>query len=213
VGSTGRVLQRLVGRCCTRPWLTVSLGVLLAVLGYGYAAHSLALDTSKFQLLPSNQRWATLYQDYSRDFSQLEDIVVAVQSPSVEMSAAYAARLERELRVGELRSARVTYRIDPRHLAAHGLLYLPLESVRGFFDTLASQEDLLTTFAAAPSLDHLVEGINQSTGDLSFRASSVRTRTAGPSTPRCCGISWARCPSASTIPSIAHRGNTCLPGV
>ena len=166
MGFTGRVLQRLVGRCCTRPWLTVSLGVLLAVLGYGYAARSLALDTSKFQLLPSNQPWATLYQDYSRDFAQLEDIVVAVQSPSVETSAAYAARLERELRVGELRSARVTYRIDPRHLAEHGLLYLPLDAVRGFFDTLASQEDLLTTFAAAPSLDHLVEGINQSTGDL-----------------------------------------------
>ena len=166
MGFTGRVLQRLVGRCCTRPWLTVSLGVLLAVLGYGYAARSLALDTSKFQLLPSNQPWATLYQDYSRDFSQLEDIVVAVQSPSVETSAAYAARLERELGVGELRSARVTYRIDPRHLAEHGLLYLPLDAVRGFFDTLASREDLLSTFAAAPSLDHLVEGINQSTGDL-----------------------------------------------
>src|SRR5439155_400079 len=95
------------------------------------AARSLALDTSKFQLLPSNQPWATLYQDYSRDFAQLEDIVVAVQSPSVETSAAYAARLERELRVGELRSARVTYRIDPRHLAEHGLLYLAPDA--GYF--------------------------------------------------------------------------------
>ena len=166
MGATGRVLQRLVGLCCTRPWLTVSIGVLLAGLGFGHAARSLTLETSKFQLLPSNQRWATLYESYSRDFAQLEDIVVAVESPSVQMSAAYAARLAGALRDGDLHAARVTYRIDPRHLEAHGLLYLPLDEVQGLFDTLARQEELLTSFAAKPSLDRLVEGINQSTGDL-----------------------------------------------
>src|SRR5882672_8473160 len=100
MGATGRVLQRLVGLCCTRPWLTVSMGVLLAGLGFGYAARALTLETSKFNLLPSNQRWATLYENYARDFAQLEDIVVAVQAPSVETSAAYADRLARELRRG-----------------------------------------------------------------------------------------------------------------
>jgi len=64
-----------------------------AALGAGYAAHSLTLETSKFHLLPLHQRYATLYKDYAEDFGQLEDIVVVVQSPEIETSTAYAARL------------------------------------------------------------------------------------------------------------------------
>src|SRR4030095_15000123 len=78
---TGRVLQSVVRLCCTRPVLTVVTGCLLAVLGFGYAAHSLTLEASQFNLLPSHQRYVTLYKEYSQDFGQLEDIVVVVQSP------------------------------------------------------------------------------------------------------------------------------------
>ena len=69
-----------------RAWPKVALGT-------GYAWHALTLQTSKFHLLPANQPYATLYKSYSEDFGQLEDIVVVVQSPAVEVSTAYAARL------------------------------------------------------------------------------------------------------------------------
>jgi uncharacterized protein len=161
---TGRLLQRVVRLSCVRPGLTVFVAFGFAALGVGYAAHSLTLDTSKFHLLPLHQPYATLYKDYAEDFGQLEDIVVVVQSPAVETSTAYAARLASVLRDGVLGTARVSYRIDASRLEAQVLLYVPLDTLRDTLDTVASHEDLLADFAATPSLDQLVEGINQYVG-------------------------------------------------
>jgi predicted RND superfamily exporter protein len=119
---TARILQIVVRRCSVRPAFTVAIGILLAALGTGYAAHSLTLETSKFHLLPLHQRYATLYKDYAEDFGQLEDIVVVVESPAVETSTAYAARLAGVLRAGALGTARVSYRIDASRLEAHAML-------------------------------------------------------------------------------------------
>jgi hypothetical protein len=127
---TGRILQTVVRFSCARPALTVSVAVLLAALGIGYAAHSLTLETSKFHLLPLHHRYAALYKDYAEDFGQLEDIVVVVESPATETSTAYAARLATALRDGGLGTARISYRIDASRLEAHALLYLPLDTLR-----------------------------------------------------------------------------------
>ena len=164
---TGRVLQSVVRLCCARPVLTVVTGGVFAVLGLGYAAHSLTLETSKFSLLPSHQRYVTLYKEYSDDFGQLEDIVVVVQSPTVATSTAYAARLAGVLRGGALAaSARVSYRIDASRLDERGLVYLPLEALRDLLDSTATHEELLAAFAATPTLDRLVDGINQYVGAM-----------------------------------------------
>jgi hopanoid biosynthesis associated RND transporter like protein HpnN len=154
----------VVRASCACPALTVVVGVVLAALGGGYAWQSLTLQTSKFHLLPANQPYATLYKSYSEDFGQLEDIVVVVQSPAVEVSTAYAARLAGVLRNGPLPAARISYRLDAAHLKGRALLYLPVEKLRDILDTVAIQEDLLADFAAKPTLDRLVAGINQTVG-------------------------------------------------
>src|SRR6267142_1330440 len=161
---TGRLLQHVVQVCCARPALTVLVAFAFAALGVGYASHSLTLETSKFHLLPLHQRYATLYKDYAEDFGQLEDIVVVVEGRQIETSTAYAARLADVLRRGARGTARISYRIDASRVEAHGLLYLPLDTLRKTLDTVASQEELLADFAATPTLDRLVAGINQSIG-------------------------------------------------
>src|SRR5580765_6546962 len=158
---TSRLLQHVVQVCCARPALTVLVAFAFAALGVGYAAHSLTLETSKFHLLPLHQRYATLYKDYAEDFGQLEDIVVVVQSPAVETSTAYAVRLASALRDKIPGTARISYWIDASRLDAHALLYLPYDTLERTLVTVASHEDLLADFAAAPTLDRLVEGINQ----------------------------------------------------
>src|SRR4029453_6214895 len=147
--------------CCAHPALTVSMAVAFAALGAGYAAHSLTLETSKFHLLPLHQRYATLYKDYAEDFGQLEDIVVVVEGPTVEISAAYAARLAVVLRDGALGGGRVSHQVAPTRLQTHALLYVPLDALRDTLRTVAGQEELLADFAATPTLDRLVAGINQ----------------------------------------------------
>ena len=161
---TGRLLQRVVQVCCARPALTVLVAFVLATLGVGYAAHALTIETSKFHLLPLHQRYATLYKDYAEDFGQLEDIVVVVQSPAVDTSTAYAARLAAVLRDGALGTARISYRVDARRMEAHALLYLPIATLQDTLQTVATHEELLADFAATPTLAQLVDGINQSVG-------------------------------------------------
>src|SRR5207237_1245627 len=90
--------------------------------------------------------------------------VVVVQSPAIEISTAYAARLAGVLRNGPLATARISYRLDAAHLKGRALLYLPVDRLRDILDTVAVQEDLLTNFATRPTLDRLVAGINQSVG-------------------------------------------------
>ena len=158
---TGRILQFIVWFCCVRPKVTVVVALATAALGTGYSAHYLTFETSKFHLLPLGQRYATLYKDYAEDFGQLEDIVVAVESPAVETSTAYAVRLASALRDKIPGTARISYRIDASRLEAHALLYLPYDTLERTLVTVASHEDLLGDFAAAPTLDRLVEGINQ----------------------------------------------------
>jgi len=161
---TGRILQAVVWFCCVRPRVTVVVALATAALGAGYAAHSLAFETSKFHLLPLHQRYATLYKDYAEDFGQLEDIVVVVESPAVETSTAYAVRLASALRDNIPGTARVSYRIDASRLEAHALLYLPFDTLQRTLQTIATHEDLLADFAATPTLDRLVDGINQRIG-------------------------------------------------
>lgn len=150
--------------CCTRPILTVLIGLVAAALGAGYAVRSLTLETSKFHLLPLHQGYATLYKSYAEDFGQLEDIVVVVQSPEVETSTAYAVRVAAALRGVIPATARISYRIDASRFEAHALLFLPIETLERLFQAVASHEDLLGDFATTPTLDHLINGINQSIG-------------------------------------------------
>jgi uncharacterized protein len=161
---TGRLLQTIVRVSCARPALTVLTAVVLAALGVGYTAYALRLETSKFHLLPLHQPYATLYKDYAEDFGQLEDIVVVVESPTIEISAAYAARLAVVLRDGALGTARVSHQVDPTRLQTHALLYVPLDTLRDTLRTVAGHEELLAEFAATPTLDRLVAGINQYIG-------------------------------------------------
>jgi len=158
---TGKILQFVVWFCCVRPKVTVVVALATAAISTAYAAHSLTFETSKFHLLPLNQRYATLYKEYAEDFGQLEDIVVVVESPAVETSTAYAVRLANALRDKIPGTARISYRIDASRLEAHALLYLPFETLEHTLQTVATHEDLLAYFAATPTLDRLVDGINQ----------------------------------------------------
>ena len=161
---TGRLLQRVVRLCCARPALTVFVAFAFAALGVGYAAHSLTLETSKFHLLPLHQRYATLYKDYAEDFGQLEDIVVVVQSPASRPPRPTRPAWPSVLRDGALGTARISYRIDAQPPRSAGPAVPAARHAARHPRHVASQEDLLADFAAAPTLDRLVEGINQSIG-------------------------------------------------
>ena len=160
ISKTGRVLQSLVRVSRRRPLVTVALSVLLAVLGVAYTLHSLGFKTSGRDVLPQNAGYVQRYNEYARDFGELEDIVVVVEARTFEAAKAYAARLVQELRAGPVKFERVAYRIDPKRFEGRQLLYLSKEKLAEIRDKIFDHQEFMERFAADPSLAQLVEGIN-----------------------------------------------------
>ena len=117
----GRLLAAVVRASIWRPWATVLLSVLLAVGAGLYAFSTLDFLTSPLRLLPQRARYVVLLNQYLQDFSELDDIIVAVQAPSPSDAKRYADHLVRGLRSDGFQ-ARITYRVDPSFFERKGLL-------------------------------------------------------------------------------------------
>jgi predicted RND superfamily exporter protein len=122
ISRTGRQLRRLVRLSCRRPVVTTILSLLLAGAGIAYTLHSLTFKTSGRDLLPQNAGYVVRYNQYARDFGELEDIVIVIEARSFEAAKAYAADLVHRLRSSPIKFPRVTYRIDPKRFEGRQLL-------------------------------------------------------------------------------------------
>jgi uncharacterized protein len=160
ISRTGRLLRRLVRLSCRRPLVTALISVLLAGAGVSYTVHTLSFKTSGRDLLPKNAGYVLRYNQYMREFGELEDIVVVIEAPAFEAAKAYAARLVYELRSSPIKFPRVTYRIDPQRFEGRQLLYLPTEQLKEVRDRIFDYQEFMESFAGDPSLARLVEGAN-----------------------------------------------------
>src|SRR5215813_11589583 len=159
-GRGGRLLAAVVGASIWRPWATVLLSVLLAVGAGLYAFSTLDFLTSPLRLLPQRARYVVLLNQYLQDFSELDDIIVAVQAPSPGDAKRYADRLVRGLRSDGFQ-ARITYRVDPSFFERRGLLYLAVDDLTRLRDRLFDYDEFIRSYADRPTLVRLLEGLNQ----------------------------------------------------
>ena len=160
ISRTGRQLRRLVRFSCRRPLVTVCVSLLLAALGIGYTLQTLTFKTSGRDLLAKDAPYVTRYNQYARDFGELEDIVIVIEARTFEAAKAYAARLVHELRASPVKFTRVTYRVDPQRFEGRQLLYLPTEQLKEVRDRIFDYQEFMESFAGDPSLARLVEGAN-----------------------------------------------------
>jgi hopanoid biosynthesis associated RND transporter like protein HpnN len=158
---TGRLLYHLVRASSARPILTVCVSLALATLALLYTFHALTFQTSTRRLLPPGQRYATLFGEYLQDFGELNDIVVAIEGRNPEEAKAYAARLVRELKKSPMNFPRVRYRVDPKDFEGQALLHLSVEELAEIRDRIFDHQEFMETYAARPTLNQLLEGINQ----------------------------------------------------
>src|SRR2546425_666966 len=112
-------------------------------------------------LLSPTALYVTLYEKYSRNFGELDDVMIIVESGDVRRSVAFADRLVGTLRRGPVRFNRLTYRVDPEHFAGQRLLYLTLDELTSLQRTLIDHRDFIERFAARPGLTTLLAGIRQ----------------------------------------------------
>ena len=160
ISRTGRLLRRLVRLSCRRPILTTLLSLLLAAAGVTYTLHALTFKTSGRDLLPKDAGYVVRYNQYAREFGELEDIVIVIEARTFEAAKAYAARLVHELRASPIKFPRVAYRVDPQRFEGRQLLYLPTEQLKEVRDRIFDYQEFMESFAGDPSLARLVEGAN-----------------------------------------------------
>jgi hopanoid biosynthesis associated RND transporter like protein HpnN len=142
-----------------RPSLTIIVGLVLAVAALGFAGHRLTFQSSSVQLLPQHHLYVQRFKEHLRDFGDLNDIVIAIEAPSVPRAQAYADRLATEIK--RLPSAgRVAYRVDPDLFAGQALLYLSTEQLADLADTIRLYRRFVEQYAARPTLAGLFEGIS-----------------------------------------------------
>jgi uncharacterized protein len=160
ISRTGRLLRRLVRLSCRRPLATTAISIILAVAGITYTLHTLSFKTSGRDLLPRDAGYVVRYNQYAREFGELEDIVIVIEARTFEAAKAYAARLVHELRLSPIKFPRVTYRVDPQRFEGRQLLYLPTEQLKEVRDRIFDYQEFMESFAGDPSLARLVEGAN-----------------------------------------------------
>src|SRR5207244_10037604 len=122
--------RRCVGGPCLRyPVLALIGGLGLGVLGGWATSARLGFETSQLHLLPPGQPYVTRYRDYSKDFRELDEIVVAIRGSSLRDSQAFAARLVTELRAGPIAFHHLAYRVAPDGFEGRALLYFPVAAL------------------------------------------------------------------------------------
>ncbi len=159
--STGRVLRGLVRLCCGHPGSTVALALALAILAIPLTFWKLRFETSELHLLPPGQAYVSRYREYSRDFGELDEIIIVVRGRTPEESKAYAARLVRELRAGPVAFNHLAYRVTLPDLDGRALLYLPKAALAELRERIFDHQDFIESFAATPGLVTLLEAVNR----------------------------------------------------
>jgi hopanoid biosynthesis associated RND transporter like protein HpnN len=156
-----RALLLLLRLSTARPSVTIVLCLGLAGAGLLYARHALTFETSAIRLLPPHRVYVQQFDHYLREFGELNDIVVVVESEDTGQAKRFAARLASELGRPPFRVARVSYRIDPDRFAGRALLYLSAEQLAELRDAVTEHREFLEEYAARPTLAQLVESVDR----------------------------------------------------
>jgi hopanoid biosynthesis associated RND transporter like protein HpnN len=137
----------------------VAAALVLAGLAVAYSLTFLVFATSTRALLPQGKRFIERYVEYDKEFGDLDDLVIAVQAPSLPEATIYANRLVRELHANRVPLANIAYRIDPKQFEGRALLYLSTDRLNEIRDRIFDYQQFMVKFAERPTLDQLVDGI------------------------------------------------------
>src|SRR5438046_10237274 len=89
----GRPLRWLVALSSRRPALTITAWLAVAVVMLAWAFVALRFETSMLRLLSPTARYVPLCEQFSRNFGELDEVLMSVESCVVPRSVAFAGRL------------------------------------------------------------------------------------------------------------------------
>jgi len=143
----------LVKACTRHAWLTVLLGVILAVIAGIYASHNFAISTDVNKLISENLDWRQREIAYEKAFPGRNDLIIAVvEAATPELAAQASDALAKKLTPQTDKFTSVTRPAETPFFQNNGLLFLPTAEVGKITGQYASAQPFFDILHDDPSI-------------------------------------------------------------
>ena len=156
-----RLLGRLAAAICRRPGWFVWPQVLLFFVSIALTVKYLEFDTSRDNLVGSNQRYHHNYLQFQKEFPQQNDLVVVVESDNIEKNRQFVERLGSRLEAETNNLFHdVFYKGDLPMMGSKALLFVPEKDLTSLRDTLKDEMPFIEKFSRTTNLVSFFELVN-----------------------------------------------------
>ena len=155
-----RLLAKLAAAVCRRPGWFVYPQIALFVACVLYTVFFLQFDTSRDDLVGSNKKYQQNYLRLKKEFPQQSDLVVVIQSDSLEKNRQFAERIGAKLEAETNLFADVFYKGDLPMMGRKALLFVPEGDLEGLKKTLRDEAPFIQKFTRTTNLESFFEQIN-----------------------------------------------------
>ena len=150
----------LVAASQRRAWLVVLIAVLLAILGLGYSAKHLSIDSDTDHLFAASLPWRQSQIADEKNFPQFNRLIVAVvRAQTPEEATETAQALNAALNADKTNFIDSQYPANAKFYRDNGLLLLPVDKLAKLLGSIVAAQPFLGQLAADPSARGLFTGI------------------------------------------------------
>lgn len=155
-----RMLGRLAAAVIRQPRWFFWPQVVLFFVCIGITVKFLQFDTSRNNLVGGNHLYHHNFLDFQKEFPQQDDLVVVVESDSVEKNRQFVERLGAKLEAETNLFKDVFYKGDLTMMGSKALLFVPEKDLAGLSDTLKDDLPFIQKFSQTTNLVSFFELIN-----------------------------------------------------
>jgi hopanoid biosynthesis associated RND transporter like protein HpnN len=171
-----RIFMALARLDVRRPWLVIALSLALAAACVVYTRARLEFDTGQDDLISANNRDSRNYLRYTKEFPDLDGLIVVVTVDGNPVRAErFADTLARRLTADHVNVKSVFYRIDARQMGNSALLFLSDAEMAKLRVHIKANLPMLQAYGANPTLATLFGIVN---AQLDHATSSITSGDA-----------------------------------
>jgi uncharacterized protein len=135
-----------------RPWLVLSLALLLSALSIWFTSQKMEFLTGRDDLMPKNTSFNRDFQTFRAEFGDMEDIVVVIESSDPERAGAFGTRLYGELSKDKQDFSDVFCPSALPFFQKNGLLFMSVDDIKELHRNLSLAAPVLKDLSREPKV-------------------------------------------------------------
>jgi uncharacterized protein len=156
-----RIFRALAQVSVNRPYLVLFCAMALSIASVLYTKARLEFHTGQDDLITPNSRASRDYLDYTREFPDLDGLIIVVRAaPDPARAEHFADALAARLNADHANVKTVFYKIDAGAFADRAMLYMTSADLDALAQKLRTAFPMLDGYAADPSLARFFAMVN-----------------------------------------------------